>query len=480
MHYKTSDEPAKVASYLEDLYGLQIKTSKINKPIIGVAPGHAFNSGAAFLAATGLPTVTLDTKVSFNDVSFGFVPHGGSTYYLSRLPGELGTFLALTGFPMTGIDARELGMADMLVHYSKAYEEELTDILFAMEFPIPNYDLLSNKGRYGPRNQEILERLEEDNKKQLADHFERARQKQDNIIHEEFMEPKDKVPSMTADADYNYKQMIEKYNLRFKESQEPGYFESYDGIYQNYYDYVLGYVKSHSGHDYPRTSTILKNMTDINRLFRFSTLEEITDALRREESEGSKFAAACLKKMTSNSQLSMKLALKMVREARNLDYKGSLEQEINVALNKIQDKEFDIGMTEVLMKPGKPEGNPGFSSNVSADQVNSYFSPNKWAKEVQLDVVEKAMLPTRFYYEKFTDQVRLWINEESTPQPEVRDYFDTELKEALREHGIDIRDRALTIASAREHLFKAEQHERRQKAFDDRLTQLLTDDKLRS
>jgi hypothetical protein len=126
-------------------------------------------------------------------------------------------------------------------------------------------------------------------------------------------------------------------------------------------------------------------------------------------------------------------------------------------LNKIQDKEFDLGVSEVLMKPRTEAVNPGFAKNVNAEVVESYFQPNKWAKEVQLDVVEKAMLPTRFYYEKFSDQVRLWVNEESTPQPEVREYFDIELKEALREHGIDIRDRALTIQSAREHLFKVEQ-----------------------
>jgi hypothetical protein len=138
-------------------------------------------------------------------------------------------------------------------------------------------------------------------------------------------------------------------------------------------------------------------------------------------------------------------------------------------------------VSEVLLKPHTPTepANPGFAKNISADQVNSYFQPNKWAKEVQLDLVEKALLPTRFHYEKFTDQVRLWINEESTPQPEVREYFDTELREALREHGIDIRDRALTIQSAREHLYRVEQHQRRQKAFDERLQQLLNDDKLR-
>jgi hypothetical protein len=54
----------------------------------------------------------------------------------------------------------------------------------------------------------------------------------------------------------------------------------------------------------------------------------------------------------------MKLALKMVRDAKSLDYKGCLQNEINVALNKIQDKDFDLGVSEVLMKPGKEGTRP--------------------------------------------------------------------------------------------------------------------------
>lgn len=178
----------------------------------------------------------------------------------------------------------------------------------------------------------------------------------------------------------------------------------------------------------------------------------------------------------------MKLALKMIRDARNLDFKGALQNEINVALNKIQDSEFDLGISEVLLKPrgvtSSPH-NPGFASSVSNDQVQSYFQPNKWAQELQLELVERALLPTRFYYEKFSDQVRLWVNEDSTTQPEVREYFEQELKEALREQGIDIRDRALTIESAREQIYKQELVQRRQQAFDERLTNLLKDNKLR-
>ena len=42
--------------------------------------------------------------------------------------------------------------------------------------------------------------------------------------------------------------------------------------------------------------------------------------------------------------LSMNLALSMIRKAKNLDYKGILEMELNVAFNKIQDKDFDLGV----------------------------------------------------------------------------------------------------------------------------------------
>lgn len=56
------------------------------------------------------------------------------------------------------------------------------------------------------------------------------------------------------------------------------------------------------------------------------------DNLRRENHP---FATECLNQMERNSMLSMNLALKMVRKAINLDYKGTLQMELDVAFNKI-------------------------------------------------------------------------------------------------------------------------------------------------
>jgi len=89
--------------------------AKCNKPILSVAAGHAFNSGATLLASSGIPMMTVDSQMAFNECTFGFVPHSGATYYLSRLPNDFGTFLALTGMPIHGTDAAQLGLVDGIV-----------------------------------------------------------------------------------------------------------------------------------------------------------------------------------------------------------------------------------------------------------------------------------------------------------------------------------------------------------------------------
>lgn len=76
---------------------------------------------------------TLNSKLSFNEASFGFVPHAGASYYLSRLPNEVGTFLALTGLPLVGIDAIEYKLVDELIHSTNDYEEEVQNIVRALE-----------------------------------------------------------------------------------------------------------------------------------------------------------------------------------------------------------------------------------------------------------------------------------------------------------------------------------------------------------
>ena len=104
--------------------------------------------------------------------------------------------------------------------------------------------------------------------------------------------------------------------------------------------------------------------------------------------------------------LSMQLALRMVREAVNLDYKSTLQMELNVAFNKIQDKDFDIGVHEILMSPkvkGAKTKVAAFQQSVNKSDLEKYFEPSKWSEQIELGIVENALLPTKQYYERFSD-----------------------------------------------------------------------------
>ena len=119
------------------------------------------------------------------------------------------------------------------------------------------------------------------------------------------------------------------------------------------------------------------------------------DNLRRENHP---FATECVKQMEKNSMLSMNLALKMIRKAVNLDYKSILQMELNVAFNKIQDKDFDIGVHEILMSPkvkGAKTKVASFKQSVKIADLDKYFESSKWSESIDLGIVENALLPTK-------------------------------------------------------------------------------------
>jgi hypothetical protein len=89
--------------------------------------------------------------------------------------------------------------------------------------------------------------------------------------------------------------------------------------------------------------------------------------------------------------------------------------------------------------------NPGFLKIVPNELVESYFKQNEYAKKIDLDIIENSLLPTRHYFNTHTDSLRIYINETSTNQEDVRDAVEMEIKEVLRHQGIDLRNKTLTI-----------------------------------
>ena len=68
-----------------------------NKPTLGYLRGEVSGSAASMIST--LPFIIADVNARWwvNDVFYGYIPHGGASYTLSRLPREIGVYLALTG-----------------------------------------------------------------------------------------------------------------------------------------------------------------------------------------------------------------------------------------------------------------------------------------------------------------------------------------------------------------------------------------------
>ena len=244
----------------------------------------------------------------------------------------------------------------------------------------------------------------------------------------------------------------------------------------------MEYIKSHLFTHYEADiSNSIQNAEMIARCFYPSELEEIKSRLA---AESDPFAKVCLDAMNKNSDLSMKLALSMLRKADNMDYTSCLRMEVNVISNLLQraQENFEGAVRTRLMRPirsgMKQKVNPFNKANEKIKDIDSFFEPQPWAKNINIDTVKYALLPTRQYYHRFADVVRLWINEESTPQPEVRSHFDEEARLALRGLGVDLRDQNLSMQSAREHLYTKIAVQRRAEVERERMEQVMYDRKL--
>ncbi|MDP1051902.1 enoyl-CoA hydratase/isomerase family protein, partial [Klebsiella quasipneumoniae] len=68
-------------------------------------------SGASHRVATP------KTRLAMPEITIGLYPDVGGSWFLSRLPGGLGEFLALTGASLNAADALEVQMADFALRH---------------------------------------------------------------------------------------------------------------------------------------------------------------------------------------------------------------------------------------------------------------------------------------------------------------------------------------------------------------------------
>lgn len=105
------------AEFWRDEYRMNADIAEYPKPYIALMDGIVMGGGVGISAHANTRVVTDRTRLAMPEVGIGLVPDVGGTWLLSRIPDELGTYVALTSAPLNGADAIALGVAD---HYVPA------------------------------------------------------------------------------------------------------------------------------------------------------------------------------------------------------------------------------------------------------------------------------------------------------------------------------------------------------------------------
>jgi enoyl-CoA hydratase len=103
-------------------YTLNARIAKYSKPYVAFMEGLVMGGGVGLSAHGRHRIVTERTKLAMPEVGLGFFPDVGGTWLLSRAPGEIGTYFALTGQTMNGPDAIHARFADAVVPSGKLGE----------------------------------------------------------------------------------------------------------------------------------------------------------------------------------------------------------------------------------------------------------------------------------------------------------------------------------------------------------------------
>jgi enoyl-CoA hydratase/carnithine racemase len=96
-------------------YIVNARIESYPKPYVAFMDGIVMGGGVGLACHSSHRVVTEKTRIGMPEVSLGFFPDVGGTWLLSRAPGEIGTYLALTGQTANGADAVYAGLADAFV-----------------------------------------------------------------------------------------------------------------------------------------------------------------------------------------------------------------------------------------------------------------------------------------------------------------------------------------------------------------------------
>ncbi|KAI7808487.1 3-hydroxyisobutyryl-CoA hydrolase, mitochondrial [Triplophysa rosa] len=116
--------------FFREEYILNNAIGTYQKPYVALIDGITMGGGVGLSVHGRFRVATEKTLFAMPETGIGLFPDVGGGYFLPRLQGKLGLFLALTGFRLKGRDVQRVGVATHFVESEKiaSLEKDLVDL----------------------------------------------------------------------------------------------------------------------------------------------------------------------------------------------------------------------------------------------------------------------------------------------------------------------------------------------------------------
>lgn len=108
-----------LADFFTEEYALNHLIHTYTKPYIAFMDGVVMGGGMGISQGASVRVVTDKTQMAMPETHIGLFPDVGGGYFLSRCPGRIGEYLALTGQKINGPQAIQASLADGLIEVQR-------------------------------------------------------------------------------------------------------------------------------------------------------------------------------------------------------------------------------------------------------------------------------------------------------------------------------------------------------------------------
>jgi enoyl-CoA hydratase len=135
-------------------YRMNHRLFTYEKPVVAFMDGITMGGGVGISQPARYRVATENTRLAMPETGIGLFPDVGGGWYLSRLPGRVGQYLALTGHRLDGAECLNLGLAsdyltsdtlDAAKAQITAAPTEIEEILTDLGAPVPEAKIVAQE-----------------------------------------------------------------------------------------------------------------------------------------------------------------------------------------------------------------------------------------------------------------------------------------------------------------------------------------------